>query len=296
MKNEMKYRSYCGDEPYLLVKFWESDERNASAIVNRFIEQQFRVSYSGQDAIELEEADRLAARMLSSELIVFLISAEALESLAFRNAIHYALSREKSLFCIFLDDKPLSHGLALQLSGIPCARLCEYDGTDGLCRSVVTKEPFSQRLRGEDAKVKADTNRSKKRALIAAAVVVALMMVAASGAAVYRVQYENSLPGQIERITETDYLDLSGEDAALLDGLEGKTVRVLIARGMGLTDIAALATVRCEELDLSQNPNINTLEPLLKNESLQTVTVSQDMFPAIMRISGRHAFRILIGE
>ena len=108
--------------------------------------------------------------------------------------------------------------------------------------------------------------------------------------------FRSDLPGQIERITETDYLDLSGEDAALLDGLEGKTVRVLIARGMGLTDIAALATVRCEELDLSQNPSINTLEPLLKNESLQTVTVSQDMFPAIMRISGRHAFRILIGE
>lgn len=296
MKNETTYRSYCGDEPYLLLKYGEPDNKVATKIVNSLIGRQFRVSYGGRDAVAIEDADYLAQRMLGSELIVFLISAEALESLAFRNAIHFALSREKELFCIYLDDKPLAHGLALQLSGVSFARLSDYQSAEDLCQSVVMGAPFSQRLRGEDAKAEADRDKGKKKALLAAAVVLALLIAAGVGVAAYRIRFENSLPGQIERMTEVDYLDLSGENVSLLKRLEGKTVHVLIARDMGLRDVEALSTVRCEELDLSQNPGINTLEPLLQNASLRTVTVSQDMCPAIARIGGRHAFRILIGE
>lgn len=296
MKNEMTYCSYDGNEPYILLKYGESDDKIATDIVNWLIEQQFRVNYSGRDTVAVEEANRLAERMLSAELIVFLISAEALESLAFRNTIHYALSREKKLFCIYLDNIPLSHGLALQLSGVPHAYLSEYISAEELCRSIVTNAPFTQRMRGEDAKVKADNNRSKKITFVVALVAMIALIAAGAGIAGYRTYYENSLPGQLERITETDYLDLSGENAALLEQLEGKAVHVLIARDMGLKDVDALETVRCEVLDLSQNPDINTLEPLLKNSSLQLVTVSQDMCPAIGRISGRHSFRIVIGE
>lgn len=296
MKNKILYRSYCGDEPYILLKYGEPDEKIAVEIVNRLVKQMFRIHYSGRETIAIEDADRLAERMLSSELVVFLISAEALESLAFRNAVHYALNREKELFCIFLDDKPLAHGLALQLSGVPGVHLSEYKNPEDLCQSIVTGAPFTQRMRGEDAKVKADVNRSKKRMLMAAAGVMALLILVGAGVAAYRVHFENSLPGQIERITEADYLDLSGEDASLLERLDGKIVRVLIAQDMGLKDVEALATVRCEELDLSHNPKIGTLEPLLQNGSLRVVTVSQDMAPAVGMISGRHSFRVLIEE
>ena len=296
MKNEMLYSSYNGDEPYILLKYGKTDHKLAVDIVNGLIGRQFRVSYSGGDTIAVEEANCLAERMLSSELIVFLISAEAQESLAFRNAIHFALSRKKQLFCIYLDDKPLSRGLALQLSGVPSAHLSDDQSADSLCQSIVTEAQFTQHLRGEDARALVDKNRAKKKTLLAIAAALAFLIVAAIGVAAYRIHYENTLPGQIERITQTEYLDLSGEDASLLTLLDGKRVRVLIARDMGLTDVDALRTVRCEELDLSQNPNISTLEPLLENHNLLVVTVSQDMCPAISRIGGRHSFRILIGE
>lgn len=296
MKNEMMYASYCGNEPYILLKYGESNEKIAIDILNRFIERQFRMSYSGRDVIAISDASYLAERMLSSELVVFLISAEALESLAFRNSIHYALSRDKKLFCIYLDDVPLSHGFALQLSGVPNARLSTYDSVKDLCQDVATNILFTQRMRGQDAKVKADSNHKKKITFLVALIAMVLLIAAGIGVAGYRTHYENSLPGQIERITEIDFLDISGEDAALLELLEGKTVRHLVARDMELKDIDALETVRCEEIDLSQNPDINTLEPLLKNSSLQVVKVSQNMYPAIGRISGRHSFRIVIEE
>ncbi len=296
MMSEMMYRAYGGNEPFILLKYGEPDEKLATEIVNRLIERQFRVCYSGMDAVDIAEAEHLATRMLSAKLIIFLISVKATESSAFRSAINFALSRKKELFCILLDDEPLTHGLELQLKRTPKVHLSAYDSEEDLCQNVVTDAPFTQNLRGEDAKVKADQNRTKKKVLLASLIALAFLIIAGIGIAGYRIHYENSLSGQIERITATEYLDLSGEDATLLDQLEGKTVRVLIARNMGLTDVEALSAVQCEELDLSQNPKINTLEPLLSNESLQIVTVSQDMYPAINRISGRHAFRIVIGE
>ncbi len=296
MKNEIIYRSYSGDEPYIFLKFGEADNKTAFEIVNALIGRQFRISYSGKDTATIEDTDRLAERMLLAELVVFLISAEALESLAFRNAIHYAQSCGKALFCIYLDDKPLLHGFALQLSGVPGVHLSGYQSAGDLCQSIVMDAPFTQQLRGEDAMVKVDINRAKKIGVTAAIIFAVLLVFTGIGVAGYRIHYENTLPGQIERLTQADYLDLSGEDASLLEKLDGKSIRVLIARDMELTDVEALSMVRCQELDLSQNPNINTLEPLLHNGSLQIVRVSQDMAPSIGRISGCHAFRIIIVE
>ena len=98
MKDEMLYCSYHGDAPYILVKYGESDRKAANAIVNGLIARQFRVSYSDSDTVQIAEAEHLAQRMLSSGLVVFLISAEAQESRAFRNAIHFAQSRKKEVF------------------------------------------------------------------------------------------------------------------------------------------------------------------------------------------------------
>ena len=83
------------DTPYILVKYGESDRKAAIAIVNGLIARQFRVSYSDSDTVQIAEAERLAQRMVSSKPVVFLLSAEAQESLTFRNAIHFAQEPEK---------------------------------------------------------------------------------------------------------------------------------------------------------------------------------------------------------
>ncbi|NLI54896.1 MAG: TIR domain-containing protein [Clostridiales bacterium] len=289
------YCSYEGAQPYVFLQFGEADRTEAARLVNTLIDQRFRVCYD-ENGKAMPDAERLAERIQDSELAVFLLSADALKSLAFRSSVNYAISRSKKVFCIYLDDQKPGYGLELQLANIPGAKRSDYPDTGALVEDILLSGSFLQTMRGDDARIPIQTSRKKKAAIAALAAVLALFVIAGAGIAAYRINYQNSMAGQIEKLTEADYLDLSNGDASLIDLLAGKTVKTLIARNMGLQDIDALRTVYCEELDLSNNPQINTLEPLLEIESLKIVRVSQDMYPALIRIGGRHAFQIVITE
>jgi hypothetical protein len=296
MKQRILYQAYCGGEPYIFLRFDRSDENTAALIVNNLIERQFRVFYDRHDGRELPDSEELAVRILSAHLAVFLISEGALASLEFRNSINYALSKKKKIFCIYLDDKKMDYGFDIQLANIPGASLSNYRDAADLCGDIVTTKLFMQTMRGGDAKKPMEHARKKKAAIIAIAAVLVVFIISAFSIAAYRINYENSTAGQIEKITRTDYLDISDEDASLIDLLEGKTIGALKARNMGLENIDALAGVNCEEIDLSQNPHVSTLEPLLKIKNLQVVKITQDMAPAAAQLHGRHSFRIVITE
>ena len=296
MKDRILYQSYDGDAPYIFLQYDKGDKAIASPIVNHLIDRRFRVCYDEHHSGAIADAERLADRILSADLTVFLISAGAAKSLAFRNAINYVLSKEKKIFCIYLDDEPLDPGLIMQLANVPHARLSDYPDTGALCDHIVQTDLFVQDMRGDDARVIIKHTRKKRVAVGLLIAVLVLSLASAAVIAVYRINYQNSLPGRIEAMTETEYLDISGEKASILPLLRGKTIETLAARDMDLTDISALADVNCVFLDISDNPHVNTLEPLLDMESLETVTVTQDMYPAIVRVSERHPFTIIIAR
>ncbi len=294
MKERIFYQAYDGSAPYIFLAFDKKDRKAASDIVNGLVDRQFRICYDEHDSKDIADSGRLANRISSSALTVFLISADALGSLEFRNCISYALSKKKKVFCIYLDDEKLDEGTRMLLVNVPGVKLSGYKNTNELCDDIVKTDFFIQDMRGEDAKTEIKNNRKKKVAIVTMAAVLTLFFAFAAVITVYRVNYENSLAGQIEKMTEMDYLDISNEDASTIELLKGKTVTTLVARNMGLTDIEALRYADCEEIDLSGNPTVNTLEPLLDNKNLKIVAVTQDMYPAITRISGRHAFKIVI--
>lgn len=296
MKDHILFQSYDGDAPYIFLQFDKGDRPIASRIVNHFIDRQFRVCYDEHNSNAIVDSERLAARILSADLTVFLISDGAAKRLAFRNSINYVLSKDKKIFCIYLDDEALDPGLIMQLANVPSARLIGYPDTGVLCDDIIQTDLFVQDMRGEGAKAIIKHERKKKIAIGLLTAVLALSFASAAVITAYRIHYKNSLPGQIEEMTQTDYLDISGEDASTLALLKDKTIETLAARDMGLTDISALADVDCVSLDISDNPHVNTLEPLLNSECLETVTVTQDMYPAIVRVSGRHRFTIIIAR
>ena len=296
MKRHIIYNSYSGNEPYIFLRFDKADRKAASGIVNNLIEKQFRICYDEHDSSNITDSDWLAERIISSDLIIFMISADSLKSLAYRNSINYALSIKKEILCVYLDDGEIDEGTAMQLAHVPSVRLSDYCEANELCDEIVKTDHFTQEMRGEDAKSIIKSTRKKTVAIAALISVLVLFIAAAVTIAIYRINYENSLPGQIEKMTEVEYLDISNEDASMIELLKGKTVKTLVVRNMGLTDISALEYVNCEELDISENPNVNTLEPLLEIKNLKVVKVTQDMYPALTRIGGRYRFKILITE
>ena len=294
MKDILFYHSYNGNEPYIFLLFDKSNRRTAYQIVNRLIERQFRICYHEHDNRVLADSDGLAERMISSALTIFLISAESLQSLAFRNCINYALSKKKRIFCIFLDDETLEYGFEMQLTTVPGVKSSGFKNASELSESILKTQYFNQDMRGDDAKIPIKSNRKKKAVLGIMASILILFFVSAAALIAYRIHYDSSFAGQVEKLTETDYLDVSNKDASVIELLKDKSIRTLVARNMGLTDIGVLQYVDCEELDLSQNPRINSLEPLLENKNLKILRVTQDMYPAIIRISGNHPFKIIV--
>lgn len=294
MKGRIFYKTYSGKEPYVFLRYDKADKQATYDIVNTLIDKQFRVCYDEYDSKEIEDSEWVANRMLSSQLIIFLISKRSLKNLAYRNGINYSLSKNKRVLCIYLDDEKLDDGIGMLLSNVPGVKLSSYQSVRSLCEDIIKAESFVQDMRGDDAKIPAKTNRRKTIAIVAIAVALSLFIIAAGVITVLRVNYTNSFAGQIERMEEVDYLNISNRDASIIELLKGKTVKTLVARNMGLTDIEALKYVNCEKLDISHNPNVSTLEPLLENEGLITVTVTQDMYPAIFRVNGRNEFRMII--
>ena len=184
----------------------------------------------------------------------------------------------------------------MQLVAVHAAKVTDYSNIIVLCDHLLTTEYFFQGLRGEDAKIIRKSSRRKSITIGTMAASFALFLILAVWISIDRVQYENSFAYQMKDVTQIDYLDISQQDPSAIPLLEGKTIKTLVARHMGLTDVSGLELVNCEVLDVSQNPEVNTLEPLLSNKNLEVVKVSQDMAPAISWVSGRHPFTILIAE
>ena len=295
-KQRILFESYTGGDPYVFVRYDSADQQTASEIINRLIEKRFRICYAEHNRKTIENTEWVASRILSSKLAVFLVSAESLKSLAYRNVINYALHKKKRLFCVYLEDFELDPGMAMQLTHVPSARQSDFPSVEALCEDIERTEFFVQNMRGDHAKKPIKNNRIKRIAITATAVVLTVFFVAAAVMTVQRINYKNSFSGQIETMAETDYLDISEENASVIELLRGKTVTTLIARKMDLTDITALRYVHCDTLDLSENPDIFTLEPLLYNTGLKTVIVTQDMYPAIAKVGGRNRFRILLSD
>ena len=190
--------------------------------------------------------------------------------------------------------KSLDMVFDMQLANIPGARLSSYENTATLCDDIIKNGSFVQDMRSADAKVPIRSNRVKIAAITALVTILVISTVLTVTITLSRVHYENSIAGQIEKLTETDYLDITGENASMIELLKGKSIRILIVCNMELTDIGTLATVNCEELDISENLKVQTLEPLLENHHLKTVKLTQDMYPAIARLNGNYPFKIII--
>jgi len=290
------YQSYLGDKPYIFLRYCEFDSKIASELVNNLIDRQFRLNYDIQVKKKITDSEWIATRIGQAELVIFLISGQSLESLEFRNSINFAISLKKTIFCLYLDDEKPGYGFDMQLSNIPSAKLSEYANVTELFDSIVKNGLFLQQMRSESAKVPIQNNLRKTTAIAAIITVITLTLILGVAIAVYRIRYDNSIEGQLKQLTSTDYLDLSGESSSTIELLKGKTITTLVVRNMGLTELDALAYVDCEQLDLSSNPHVTTLEPLLNNTSLKIIKLSKDMYPAVARLNNQYPFKIIITE
>lgn len=300
MAKPLQFTPYEGNNPYIFSRCAPEDNLTVQIIMKELYERRCRVWHDHTDSGNAKRAQEVAEHIVSAELVVFFVSEKALYSQDFRKNINYALDTKKNMICIYLKPTKLIKGMEMQLANIPSITWSEFKDDDAFIHALYAMQGFTHELRGEDAPPPPDPPRISPIRTVAISLF-ALLVIAAVGAGVYGVKHGwFNAPVDpyvaLKELREAEYLDISAFDSGALPYLEGKRFGTLVATDMGLTTIESLALVDCKVLNISHEPDITTLAPLLENSTLTTVKVSEDMMAQVQGIIADAAFEILLVE
>ena len=129
---------------------------------------------------------------------------------------------------------------------------------------------------GEGQPVSTDDRKQKTRALIAIAFTLAFMIVAGI-ILKNRIDYYNSAKYRLKDIDQSDYLDFTSFKEGDIVYLKDKKIKEISFADMGLRSIEGIEDVDTEHIDISGNPDLKNINPILRSQSIKTVALSQDM-------------------
>ena len=269
MKN-FEYISYGGPEDYIFLRYHQKDAAKTITLANNLIEKEIRVYFDCADSKTEHTPTEISAAIKNAKLCVFVLSAEALEDLDFRNSINFAFTNRKKLICLRLTDKDLGHGMDMQLANIPMYRN-EKDLMDAILNDE-ERELFT----GEGQK-RLEENKTRKILTVALLALSFILFIAAVFVIRNRISFYNSPAYQLSHLENTEYLDFTSYKQEDLVYLSGKTIDKLNFNGMNLTELKGLEDIRVRQIDIANNPRLSSIDAILASDTIQRVYLSQDM-------------------
>jgi formylglycine-generating enzyme required for sulfatase activity len=112
------FEAYAGAEPYIFVSYAHADGASVFEDLRTLHDRGFRIWYDEGIDPGNEWPDEVAEALLRSSQFLVFLSAAAVESRNVRNEIYMALTQEKPLLAIFIEDVQLNAGLQLQMGAI----------------------------------------------------------------------------------------------------------------------------------------------------------------------------------
>lgn len=107
---------YEGEEPFIFISYAHKDSEKVLPIVARLQQNGFRVWYDAGIEAGSEWPENVAEHLLASGCVVAFITPNAVASVNCRREINFAISEEKPLLAINLEETELSAGMKLQLN------------------------------------------------------------------------------------------------------------------------------------------------------------------------------------
>ena len=277
-----KYKSYSGEEDRFFILCADADKSVAAAIANAITEQGFRVSYEVLDYKEKNEVALIAEKMESSSAMMMLLSDKACSKLFYRDCINMAVERravnvdgetryeERKALFVYLNGFAPSEGLAIQLAKKPTMA---YKDVAGMLERLTSEEMLTQTMRGD---VEAAGLPSVGKLLLT---FVSLAIAGALAFGVYSALQSRQSLLSVSGLNGAEYVDITKRGTDTINELSGLTIGTLYMPDCGIDDVTAVGKIDMSVVDLSHNPKITSLEPLLQCEHLKKIIVSMDMVP-----------------
>ena len=109
------FESYAGEDPYIFVSYAHRDKESVYSTLKYLYDQKINIWYDEGILSSAEWVEEIAQAIKRSSLFVLFMSPQALASRYVINEINYAVSLNKNILTVYLEETLLSDGLALCL-------------------------------------------------------------------------------------------------------------------------------------------------------------------------------------
>lgn len=130
--------AYEGKEPYIFVSYAHKDSAAVFHIVERLNARGYRIWYDEGIEPGSEWPEYIANHLLGAEMVLSVLTPNAVNSVNCRREINFALSKNKPVLTIYMEDIELPVGLELQLSSQQSVLYYTYDSEERFLDKIET--------------------------------------------------------------------------------------------------------------------------------------------------------------
>ena len=130
--------AYEGKEPYIFVSYAHKDSPAVFHIVEQLSARGYRIWYDEGIEPGSEWPEYIANHLLGAEMVLSILSPNAVNSVNCRREINFALSKNKPVLTIHMEEMELPVGLELQLSSQQSVLYYTYDSEERFLDKVET--------------------------------------------------------------------------------------------------------------------------------------------------------------
>ena len=158
--------AYEGKEPYIFVSYAHKDSPAVFHIVEQLNARGYRIWYDEGIEPGSEWPEYIANHLLGAEMVLSILSPNAVNSVNCRREINFALSKNKPVLTIHMEEMELPVGLELQLSSQQSVLYYTYDSEERFLDKVETCQYLRpcKRAAGEAAPVESGPAAAKASA------------------------------------------------------------------------------------------------------------------------------------
>ena len=130
--------AYEGKEPYIFISYAHKDSTVVFRLVEQLNERGYRIWYDEGIEPGSEWPEYIANHLLGAEMVLSVLTPNAVNSVNCRREINFALSRNKPVLTIYMEDIELPVGLELQLSSQQSVLYYTYDSEERFLDKIET--------------------------------------------------------------------------------------------------------------------------------------------------------------
>lgn len=144
--------AYEGNEPYIFVSYAHKDSASIFRIIEMLNKRGYRVWYDEGIEPGSEWPEYIANHLLRADVVMAFLTPRSVKSVNCRREINFALSKDKPVLTIFMEDLEVPAGMQLQLSAQQSVLYYQYDSEERFLDKVETCQYLGPCRRDDDEK------------------------------------------------------------------------------------------------------------------------------------------------